>query len=182
MDEHRFTVWIRALGGLPSRRDVLRGLVSMGLGFSAARQPDGAEAKKKHRHTHKKKVTFNDFGCVNVGGFCKNDEQCCSGICRGKKDKRTCKAHDSGSCQAGQDSCMTGGSGVPCTTNTGSPGFCVSTTGAAEYCAQDGNCFACAKDADCVPICGPQAACIVCAACTETGGTACDGAACTFPP
>jgi hypothetical protein len=70
---------------------------------------------------------------------------------------------------------------VPCTTTTGIPGSCVTTTGKAPYCFIDGNCFACSKDTDCETAfggaLGPGAACIACANCTAQTpqGTACVG-------
>ena len=146
------------------------------------------EGKKKHkrkRRKHKKKVKRNAFGCVDVGKFCKNDGQCCSGICQGKKDKKKCKAHGESTCQAGQDVC--GGLPVPCLTETGESGACARTTGNAGYCEADGDCFACSKDADCVPFCGPQAACLSCPTCIGVNGTqtACVGPSdggCTIGP
>jgi hypothetical protein len=80
-----------------------------------------------------------------------------------------------------------GGEDVFCTSSAGAFGVCDTTTGNAAYCAVDAGCFPCAKDADCQQICGPAAACIVCAGkeCFGTGGTACvapgDGE-CAFPP
>ncbi len=123
-----------------------------------------AEAKKNKNKNKKKKkkIKRNGFGCVNVGNSCKNDGQCCSGICEGKKDKKKCKAHDESTCQDGQDFCL--GVNVPCTTTFGDAGQCTTTTGEAPYCFQDGDCFPCSKDKDCEPIFGAGAACIVCVA------------------
>jgi hypothetical protein len=66
---------------------------------------------------------------------------------------------------------------VPCTTSDHHGGLCFVTTGGAGYCAaaEVGDCFACRRDAECRPFCGTKAACIRCAGCTETGGTACVG-------
>jgi hypothetical protein len=120
-----------------------------------------------------------------VGKFCKNNGQCCSGICQGKKGKKKCKAHDEGTCLPGQDAC-TSGSPVLCTTEGGLPGQCTQTTGKSSFCETTGDCFDCKKDADCVPFCGASAACIVCAECAMEGlQTACVGTnagSCTFPP
>jgi hypothetical protein len=166
MESARFDGLTRSVSTLLSRR-TLAGV----FGFGSLLIPSLAEAKKHHKHKHKKKkkVKFNDFGCVNVGGFCKNDDQCCSGICEGKKDKKKCKAHDQGSCQPGQDTCASG-TPILCTSSTGDLGECLVTTGNAPSCGQ-GTCVACSKDADCVPLFGPQAACIVCAACIPDVGT-----------
>jgi hypothetical protein len=123
---------------------------------------------------------------VNVGGFCKNGGQCCSGICQGRKDKRKCKAHNASTCQPGQDICLVGQFG--CLTDTGDAGLCGRTTGGAGYCEASAGCFPCKKDTDCVPFCGSGAACLDCPSCAmqdEGGVTACAGQStdsCSFPP
>lgn len=175
MDHQRFDQIARAFSTFQSRRDILGA-----LGLSAILLPAAAGAKKR-----KKKAKFNKFGCVNVGDFCKNSSQCCSGICQGKKGKGKCQAHDSSTCQAGQNACDDA-EGVPCVSSTGATtGSCDTTTGNAPYCTADGDCFDCKKDADCVPFCGPQAACIKCAVCADEGVvTACVGPTaegCSFP-
>jgi hypothetical protein len=154
------------------------------VGVAALALPVFADAKNKRKKREKKKVKRNDFGCVNVGQFCKTDGQCCSGRCEGKKDKKKCKAHDAGNCQSDDDSCIV--ESVECL-NGAIAGGCFRTTGQASYCAFDGDCFPCEKDADCVPFCGAAAACVVCELeCGGIpGGTACLSAGedrCTFPP
>lgn len=121
-------------------------------------------------------------GCKNVGRKCKRRRQCCSGICRGKRGRKRCKAHDAGGCRAGQQSEGCGGADTACTTSTGNPGVCETTTGNAGFCAFSGDCFPCKKDADCRDVCGPRAACIRCVStCSGVGGTACFGPdACAF--
>jgi hypothetical protein len=178
MHQPRIPVRPRSLIRFPSRRDLLRGLASAGLALPFIWPPDSA-ARKKRKRKRKKKVKRNAFGCVNVGGFCKNNGHCCSGICKGREpgDKKFCWAHDQSTCKAGQTVAVCGGSDVPCTTSGGT-GRCVTTTGNAGYCyEQSGQCFPCRKDADCVPLGGPQAACILCeAACMPLGlQTACVG-------
>lgn len=180
----RMNTDIRSLMHAPSRRDLWRGLAGAGLGLGTARWQLTAEAKKKRKHKkRKKKAKPNAFGCVNVGNFCKNSGQCCSGICAGKKGK-TCQAHDASTCQAGQTVVACGGVDTFCTTSGGETGACTTTSGNAGYCTKTANCFACSRDADCEAVCGPQAACLPCAlSCTATGGTACAGPAtgsCTF--
>ena len=60
-------------------------------------------------------------GCKNVGRKCQRARQCCSGVCRGKKDKKRCKAHDSGGCRGGQRSTGCGGSvDIDCTSSAAS--------------------------------------------------------------
>jgi hypothetical protein len=168
MNSACFAGLTRSISTLLSRRS-LAGMLSL----AALTVPGLAEAKKhkKHKHKKKKEPTFNDVGCVNVGGFCKNNGQCCSGICKGKKGKGKCLAHNASTCQAGQENCV--GTGVECTSETGELGVCTITTGQANYCEVNGNCYPCTKDADCVAVCGEGAACLDCADCS--GGTACAG-------
>lgn len=181
MEYARFDTLTRDLSSFLSRRTL-----AGALGLAALAYPGSTDAKKKKKRKKKKKVKFNDFGCVNVGSFCKNSGQCCSGICSGKKDKKKCKAHDASTCQPNQDTCL----GFPflCTTGTGNPGQCLITTGEGSYCfGGSGDCHDCKKDADCVPFCGAQAACIVCATCAgeSLNNTACVGPeidSCDFGP
>jgi hypothetical protein len=178
MNRHRFDALTRSLVSRVSRRDLVARLAGGVLAWSAAQLPHLANARKRKRKNKKrKKVRFNEYGCVNVGRLCKNADQCCSGLCEGKKGKKTCRAHDQSTCQPGQSSAVcSGGANVVCTASSGAPGLCLATTGNAGYCYADGDCFACAKDADCEPICGSGAACITCAGtCAGRGGTFCAG-------
>lgn len=172
----RFDRFTRALTTQPSRRIVLQGLVATVLGLAPGSPPRAVHARKR-----KKTVKRNEFGCVNVGKFCKRHDQCCSSICRGKKpkqgarDRSRCVAHDAAGCQAGQQGSFCGGANVACTTTAGIEGVCDTTTGNAGYCAFTTTCSPCRKDADCRPVCGPGAACVKCATCSEEGGTRCVG-------
>lgn len=186
MEPDRFDQLTRRYVRLLSRR-----AIAGALGLGALALPGLSDAKKRHKRKrkHKKKVKRNEFGCLNVGTFCKNSGQCCSGICQGKKGKQQCQAHDTGNCPAGVEElfCRANGADVECVTSDGTDGLCDTTTGKAPYCTRNGDCFACTKDADCVSFCGPQAACIVCPACAGTNGalTACassNAAGCSFPP
>ncbi len=173
MDYNRLAIMTPSLASVPSRRDILRGLAGAGLGLGVARLPAVVAAKRQR----KKKVKRNAFGCVDVGDLCTRADQCCSGICQGKKGKKRCRAHDTGTCQTGgtSESCdATGGGDVPCTTSLGFPGgFCETTTGGASFCAISGDCFGCTTDADCQKFCGPRAACIVCPDCAGDIATSC---------
>jgi hypothetical protein len=166
MDAARFDAWTRRRFGLAAG-GALAALWSL-VGITPA------PAKKK------KKLKFNEFGCVNVGGKCRGkDANCCSNICQGekpkqgKKDKSRCVAHDEQGCQAGQIEDFCGGADVPCTTSAPEPGLCNTTTGNAGYCADFGVCFPCQKDLDCQNQSqfGPGSACVLCAPCA--GGTGC---------
>jgi hypothetical protein len=171
MDGEHFDALARALTGNASRRGILGGgLAALGLGTL---RPVVGTARKKRR----RKLQRNAFGCVNVGGKCRgNDDNCCSGICdgkkpkRGEKDRSRCAGHDASTCQAGQDTCA--GTFFPCPNSRSPFARCVITTGNAPYCAGDVFCRSCARDADCpLEEFETGAACIVCAGCPET--TAC---------
>jgi hypothetical protein len=171
MDAARFDHIVRSFGTGSSRRRLLSRLTAAALGVGVAgRFADRTTAKKK------KKLVFNQFGCVDVGGKCRgNSANCCSNVCegkkpkKGKKDKSRCVAHNTGSCQPGQDSCL--GTAFPCGTN----GLCFQTTGLAAFCSDTGtNCFDCKKDTDCEPLFGAGAACVVCFGdCPQTGEREC---------
>jgi hypothetical protein len=174
MNSHHFDDLSRSIAA--SRRALFPGMLAIAAGWVGV---STGEAKKKHKHKHKhkpKKAKLNEFGCVNVGDVCQTAEQCCSGICAGKKGTKTCQAHDVDVCEVGQDSCA---GEIRCTIPSGpDEGFCFTTTGNAPYCgALDGECFACAKDAECVPFCGAGAACVRCPSCQEISAfeTACIG-------
>ena len=175
MDSIRFDDVTRALSPLLTRR----GLAGV-LGVAALGMAGSADAKRKKRKKRKKKknnnnngnqVKLNAFGCVNVGDFCENAGQCCSGICQNS----VCQAHDQINCQAGQTDFTC--SGVNSNVECGNNGLCLTTTGNAGYCAEDREigpaCVACKKDADCVSACGQDAACVICANCP--GGVTCAG-------
>jgi hypothetical protein len=150
------------------RRSISRRAAVTGLGFMTL--PGLADAKKRKRKKRKKTIKRNSFGCVNVGNFCKNSGQCCSGICEGKNGKKTCQIHDIGGCQTDQDACVVES---PCPENPMKG--CYRTTGNASVCGIGvaGACMACAKDADCEAGFGPGAACVICGSCPGEADTAC---------
>jgi hypothetical protein len=95
MDDHGFDDLLRALS--QPRRSFLAGVVAIAAGWRGGRD---ASAKKKRKRKHRKKrrrtATPNEFGCLEVGDPCKSSDQCCSGICDGKKDNKSCRAHGGG--------------------------------------------------------------------------------------
>jgi hypothetical protein len=153
MDQQRLRALTRTLNGVPSRRDVLRGLAGTGLGLSLARLPVLVAAS-----------TRNQYGCLNVGDRCRRASQCCSGICTRENGKKKCRAHHRSGCAETADSCR---KPVSCATS----GLCVRTTGKASFCGISGGvCSGCTRDVECEPSYGPGAACVVCAECTNTDG------------
>jgi hypothetical protein len=161
VDVTRFLVLARWMTAGPSRREVLRGLAGAGIGLGVARLPDLASAKKKTKP--------NAFGCLEVGDPCQSEEQCCSGICDGKKGKRKCRAHGAGTCR--QD--LTGLCSDPptlATCNDSETCFCLRTTANSNFCAELGQklCTDCQKDADCEALGLPSGS-----ACLPTEGALC---------
>lgn len=164
MDDAHLDALARFLAVGHSRRVVtgyLGGLALPGsLGRAAIAGAKGKKAKRK-----RKPLALNEFGCVSVGRACRGkDSVCCSGRCQGKKpgpgqrDRRRCVAHDTGGCSGSDRVCPS----VPCTTTIGHAGGCTTTTGNAPYCADVVTNTPCTRDVDCVPFCGPLAACYVC--------------------
>lgn len=160
MDGSRFDQFSRALTG--SRRSVLGGTLALAAGWLGASR---VEAKKKHKK-RKPKAKPNEFGCLEVGDACKSTDQCCSGVCGGKKGKKQCRAHDTGTCRQDGFGICSGDSGTPFACNNS--GFCVCfhTTAGSNFCAELDNggleiCADCQKDADCQALGFPSgSACI----------------------
>ncbi len=187
MDGSQFDALLRQLTSRSSRRTIMRRTIMRGvatvLGLGAVRFPMDLRAKKRN-----KKLRFNEFGCVNVGGKCRGkDGVCCSGICRGKKPKKgqkdtsRCLAHHEGICTQGQDVCTHGiGLATRCSLNNPSC-FCFTTTGHAGFCgAPSANaCVLCRADPDCVTFGFPQGSACVrvdpagSCNCAPTGDRAC---------
>jgi hypothetical protein len=87
----------KAIGG---RRSLLAAAVATAV-FRMGVVGADARKRRKPRKRKQRAAAPNAFGCIDVGDLCQNDGQCCSGICDGKKGKRTCRAHDAGTCTAG---------------------------------------------------------------------------------
>jgi hypothetical protein len=165
MDTSRLDRLTRSVSILLSRRTLVGT-----LGLAALARPFGIEAKKRKK---KKKIRRNSFGCVNVGGYCKNSGQCCSGICEGKKGKKKCQAHGTtGGCQSGHSIADCGGASVTCPDF--GDGQCATTTGNAAFCFEFKfqSVPPCRRDADCRPDFFPGVACLRCG----------DGTTCAIPP
>ena len=164
MDAERFDSLARVLHDARSRRGALAVLLGGTLGLLGRAE---TVAKKKRKRKNKgRKPKPNAFGCFNVGATCKTEEQCCSGICEGKKGKRACRAHNTDGCTAQFDGCQTLVSACH------GSGFCFRTTGNASFCGgPGGTCMDCAKDVDCEPTHGPGATCVVCVGCSGENGS-----------
>ncbi|MDQ2653841.1 MAG: hypothetical protein M3Z20_12470 [Chloroflexota bacterium] len=176
MPDPRHTA-LRELISLPTARRSLLGALAVGLLTPAA-----ASAKKNRKRRKRRKLPEpNAFGCLDVDVACRGDSSaCCSGICvgkkpkRGKKDISRCAAHNTGGCVLENNSCGIENPDIPC----GADGFCMRTTGNADFCAnlRVGACSACRQDEDCQGAFGAGAACVLCDngfLCPETGGRGC---------
>jgi hypothetical protein len=177
----RFIAVFGSLTHVPSRRDVLRGLVAAGLGLGALRLPDAAVARKRKKRRNKKKPAGpNGYGCRSVGVACTSADECCSSTCEGNR----CRAHGTGICKQGvQGACSaTSVEDLIELTCHGAYCFCVRTTAGSNFCSAgaytDGSsCANCTTDADCEELgfpagsaCAPVSAGI-CGACPS--GKAC---------
>jgi hypothetical protein len=145
MNASRFDTLARSLTDVPSsRRELLWGVAGIAFGTLAVA-------------TGTTEAGAALVSCVPVGKRCKRSGQCCSGRCRGPKGKKTCRAHDVGTCTATQNFCtsaadLCGGGQCGCTR----------TTGGASFCSKNGSSITCTKDAECVAALNtPGAACVV---------------------
>jgi hypothetical protein len=172
VDQNPLNFTFQSLTHVPSRRDVIRGLVGAGLGLGALRLPDVVAAGSAHhkhknrnkdgrRTKHKKAVQVapqpNEFGCLSVGQPCAGDSTlCCSGVCegeapkKGKSDTSVCTAHGQGTCvQETPDFCSApDAQEAVCNSSICA---CLTTTGGSNFCAElnASRCAVCKRDADC---------------------------------
>lgn len=180
----RFLKDCRSVFAGSTRRNLLGGLAA-GFGLGAAFPALESEAKKKRKRKKKKQKPLkpNEFGCLEVGGQCRSADECCSGVCEGKK----CRAHGTdicrqdrpGVCTAGLDEVPSLGCGPNC--------WCFRTTAGSNFCGANVrtspplDCTSCRKDSDCVAMGYPPGS-----ACAPVGAgncsTWCDtGMACLVP-
>lgn len=181
MDLARFDRLTRSFSAAAPRRGVLLGLFPA-LGLTAIPHFDLRAVQARKKKKKKAKLIRNAFGCVNVGGKCRgNSGNCCSSICqgeapkKGKPDRSVCVAHNTGGCEAADDSC---GAMTPAVCPGG---ICLRTTGNAGFCGSilETACTACQRDIECEAAFGAGAACIVCpsGSCDDTGFRYCSAAA-----
>jgi hypothetical protein len=150
MNGSRFDDTLRML---TRRRSLEAGTVAVLTGLIAA--PGGARKKRKHKD-RKPKAKPNAFGCFEVGDPCRRASDCCSSICKGKKGKRTCRAHDEGTCPQGvPDGCTSldprvricnGTEACDCYRTTAGSNACLEPTRPGSVCAD------CHTDADCLAL------------------------------
>lgn len=170
MDARRFDRLAIELGRVPrSRRGALRWLGASVLGALGAGVTGRAGAAAAAR-------------CVPGNEACGQPRQCCSGICRRGKCRRS---RGRGICTVADDSCR--GPFARCDDGTGDFCLCVVTTRGASFCTGGGVCARCRNDKECVAVTGPGSRCTRCAGpaigagplptlpdCRSVGGTACE--------
>ena len=183
---------VDTLRAAPTRRDVLRGLTATGLGLGLPVVPAIADAREKRRKKPKrtkrpKRAKPNQYGCLEVGDPCRRRQQCCSGICAGKRGKKRCRAHGAARCpQKTPGACTAKYNDIP-SLKCDARCFCYRTTAGSNFCSQGvyndkRNCAVCRRDADCVALGFPPGS--ACAPIPRSGTCAgfCDtGTACLAP-
>lgn len=177
MEGTQFDSLLRGLA--TSRRGYLGGVLALACGW---REPATGEAKRKRKKRRPRKAKPNAFGCLGIGQPCKNASKCCSGLCTGKKGKRKCAAHGTGTCnQDGSDYCAVGSVAL-C---NGSPTcVCAGATAGSSYCGSvtpPSGCAACTKDADCEALGFPAGSACVLWASGPCAGLCESGTACLAP-
>jgi hypothetical protein len=144
MDGESFDAVVQRVAVVASRRGVLRagvgalagvalGAIGTALGF--------AEAEATH------------FTCRHDGSGCKRADQCCSSICTGKRGKKKCRPHGTGTCdqQVGGICDVANPAQLLC--NNSTTCVCIRTTAGSSYCGENNtavsHCAECQSDADC---------------------------------
>lgn len=185
MEANRFDAITRLLDHPATSRRALCGLSLSPLAWLVTTLPgNNAEARRNRKHKLKNPKP-NAFGCLEVGNPCRTAKQCCSGVCKGKKGKRTCRAHGVGTCTQDQlDWCAVESLAeehLALASCNGRQGLCIHTTTASNACVNFHVCADCKRDADCEAmgapagsVCAPFSGSRACAGfCEETGGMAC---------
>lgn len=152
MDSLPFDDLIRTLAG--SRRSLFAGGLAGAAGWLGLADTD-ARTKRKRRRKHRPKPkprpipAPNAYGCLDVGDPCNGADQCCSGICGGKKGRKTCRAHGTGTCAQDAPGSCEAANPVLCNDDAC---LCQSTTAGSTFCATlaaPSACAECRTDADC---------------------------------
>lgn len=173
---------LHTLRGVPSRRDVLHGLTTAGLGLGLAFLPTLSEAKPNPKKRKRlKPAKPNRFGCLEVKDSCRTHRQCCSGICTGKPGKKRCRAHGTKHCKQGVPGVCSTKYGDIYSLKCAAHCLCYRTTAGSNFCSQgvyfdQRNCTTCNRDADCVALgfppgsaCAPVPKSGICAGLCDTG-------------
>ncbi len=161
MDPHRFDALVRHLSDAPHpRRSVLRlaaALTSL-LVFAGAGQPAAAACKQNQRP-------------------CTGGNQCCSGVCRGPRGNKKCRAAPGqGTCTIETNTCLIGGQAAACDPGLTGTCACFIRPNGAVFCA-DATTFDCLPCAQCPTgttcVRARNGLCVACAAGTGATETIC---------
>lgn len=137
MDQHRFDALITTLATEPrSRRGALRLIASAALAGLLAHAGIGAPAAEA-------------AACKQNGRPCRNGNQCCSGLCTGKRDRKKCRpAPGQGTCTIETNTCVIGGQAAVCDPGLTGTCSCFRRPNGAAFCA-DTTTFDCLPCAQC---------------------------------
>jgi hypothetical protein len=183
MDSRQFDNLIRSLAA--SRRALFPGMLAIATGWAGASTGEA----KKHKHKHKqmpKKAKPNFFGCIDVGKACASASDCCSGICRGKKGKKLCVAHGTGTCDQAADGFCEAADPEQTTCNDNPGCVCITTTAGSKFCtdpnpASGSGCGPCRTDADCEALLFPAGSACAPVAAGNCVSSPCGGFGCFVP-
>jgi len=143
MDGTRFDDMTKRLTETGTRRRLLGGFAGGALaGFLALAAGDEVGAQEAAGRAAER--------CLREKQACKRGNQCCSGLCKGKRGKKKCRrAPGQGTCTTDRDICRVGEPRGICTKGANQCGCLITTRGTA-FCAGVGVATVCATDADCV--------------------------------
>ena len=166
MDSRHFDELVITLA--QSRRSLVAGALTAAAGLLGIQA-----AAARHHKPRKPRPQPNEFGCVDVGKPCRNSGNCCSGVCKGKKGRKRCRAHHTGTCkQGGVGHCL-----EPSveTCNGNAACACARTTAGSDVCVQAAPsgfdyCTDCSRDGDCEALGYPKGS-----VCLPTHEGACAG-------
>ena len=136
MDRQRFDALLMSLAdeSLP-RRTVLRLVVAAPLAGLLARVGAGQRATAA--------------SCRQNAKPCDRGNQCCSGVCRGRRDRKKCRpAPGQGTCTILKDTCEIGGQAAACDPELNATCVCFIRPNGAAFCA-DPTTFDCLPCAEC---------------------------------
>ena len=158
MDAPGFDALTRALVTTGTRRRALRAGLVAALGLAGG--PLGVQGAA---------------ACRARGETCRRGSQCCSGLCRGPRGRKTCRrAPLQGTCTIASSVCA--GTLTPCGNDNGFDCLCRVTARGTAFCGslETGACIACGSNADCEQARpGSGWVCTRCATCPDTGNRAC---------
>jgi hypothetical protein len=121
-------------------------------------------------------------GCATNGKSCQRADQCCSGVCKGKRGKKKCRAHGMGTCKQGQNVCTAADPHLLRCNNIAACG-CFRTTAGSPFCGNSFSttCADCRRDGDCAALGFPAGSACVALDVGACAGDCPSGTACLVP-